>query len=329
MTLSRFGLIGGVVLFWAVWAVAGEQPGDRFEKVVRPMVQALNAEDYPRMSQDFGKVMSDALPPEKCTPFFKGVRDQCGKIEKFDPPQLTPPDKALFVAHMERAVLDIKVVLDERDKIVGLWILPHVPAIPAPERNSTVLRLPLEGAWLVGWGGNTRELNQHHDSPNQRYAFDFLVADSSGKTHRGDGTRKEAYFAFGRPVLAPADGVVTDVITGVRDNAPGSMNPFSALGNAVIIEHREHEVSVLAHFKQGSIRVKPGDRVTRGQVLGLCGNSGNSSEPHVHFHLQNTPIIQDGTGIQCFFDKVNVTRDGKSEAKADYSPIKGDIVSEP
>jgi murein DD-endopeptidase MepM/ murein hydrolase activator NlpD len=117
------------------------------------------------------------------------------------------------------------------------------------------------------------------------------------------------------------------VIDGVRDNAPGSMNPLSALGNAVLIQHGKHEVSVLAHFKQGSIRVKAGDTVKKGQTLGLCGNSGNSSEPHIHYHLQNTAVIQDATGIKCYFDEIERERDGKKAAQRSYSPVKGDIIS--
>ena len=143
---------------------------------------------------------------------------------------------------------------------------------------------------------------------------------------QGESRINEDYFAFGREILAPADGVVTDVITGVRDNVPGSMNPYSGLGNAVFVRHREHEVSVLAHFKLGSITVKVGDKVKRGQVIGLCGNSGNSSEPHLHYHLQNTPIIQDGTGVKCCFEKVIVIDTKDKKAKKNYSPIKGEIV---
>jgi murein DD-endopeptidase MepM/ murein hydrolase activator NlpD len=130
-------------------------------------------------------------------------------------------------------------------------------------------------------------------------------------------------------VLAPADGTVVEVIEGVHDNAPGSMNPYSAVGNCVVIQHSEEEVSVLAHFKKGTIVVKTGDKVSRGQLLGLCGNSGNSSEPHVHFHLQNSPVLQDGLGIKCVFQKVDVTERGKTETRASYSPVKGDIVSPP
>jgi murein DD-endopeptidase MepM/ murein hydrolase activator NlpD len=72
--------------------------------------------------------------------------------------------------------------------------------------------------------------------------------------------------------------------------------------------------------------VKVGDKVKRGQVIGLCGNSGNSSEPHLHYHLQNTPIIQDGTGIKCYYQKVIVLENGKKQSKTNYSPIKGETI---
>ena len=67
--------------------------------------------------------------------------------------------------------------------------------------------------------------------------------------------------------------------------------------------------------------------VKKGQVIGLCGNSGNSSQPHLHYHLQNTPIIQDASGIKCRFEKVAVTENGKGQTKREYSPVKGDIIS--
>jgi murein DD-endopeptidase MepM/ murein hydrolase activator NlpD len=73
--------------------------------------------------------------------------------------------------------------------------------------------------------------------------------------------------------------------------------------------------------------VKAGDKITRGQVLGLCGNSGNSSEPHIHYHLQHSPILQDGLGIKCVFQKVVFTKNGKDEIRTNYSPVKGDIIS--
>ena len=73
---------------------------------------------------------------------------------------------------------------------------------------------------MVFWGGDSAEQNHHHASRNQRFAFDFLVVDEAGRSFQSDGKENENYYAFGQPVLAPADGVVTDVITGVRDNTP-------------------------------------------------------------------------------------------------------------
>jgi len=313
-------------LFLVTLAAAEKAGTERFGKVLNRMVKAINAGDYAGIGRDFDQTMADFFPLEERKPFFKNLSAQYGKIQKLGEPRLIPPTQAIFVAHCERGKLDITVWLDEKDKIIGLLFLPHKPDLPVPEKNETKLSLPFKGRWLVLWGGDTKELNLHHDAPNQRFAFDFLGASEEGKTHKGDGTVNEDYFAFGREVLAPADGNVTDVINGVRDNVPGSMNPYSALGNAVFIQHREHEVSVLAHLKLGSITVKVGDKVKRGQVVGLCGNSGNSSEAHLHYHLQNTPIIQDGTGIKCYFEKVIVIDGGNKKAKMNYSPIKGEIV---
>lgn len=307
-------------------AVSAEEPADRFKVVIDRMINAINEQDYPRIQEDFGKNMLEAFPLKASKPFFKNLMTDCGKIESLDPPRLVPPNQAIFPAHFERAFFDVKIVLDEQDKITGLWFLPHTPVLPTPEMHLIVLNFPFDGKWMVLWGGDTKTLNQHHGIPNQNYAFDFLMADNNGKTHRNDGKKNDDYFAFGRKVLAPANGVVTDVIQGVRDNVPGSMNSYSALGNTVIIKHQEHEVSVLAHFKKNSIRVKVGNKVKKGQVLGLCGNSGNSSEAHIHYHLQNTPIIQDGTGIKCIFTHIMVGKDGNIRTEEKYSPIKNDIV---
>jgi murein DD-endopeptidase MepM/ murein hydrolase activator NlpD len=308
-----------------LWAAEGVQA--RFDTAITRIVAAYNQRDYEGLRRDFARPMLDALSVEEARSLLSDMSNQFGKVTKADPSRSLSPGTVVAVLHFERGLLDVKLTLDEQGRVTGLVFGPHPPDIPAPARNQTELRLPFRGEWFVMWGGDTRELNQHHDVPNQRFAFDFLGADAQGRTHQGDGTRNEDYYAFGREILAPADGVVTDVIDGVRDNAPGSMNPYAALGNAVFIKHRDYEVSVMAHFRLGSIRVKAGDRVFRGQVLGQCGNSGNSSEPHLHYHLENTPVIQDATGIKCFFRDVIVARDGKTDRKADYSPLKGDVVS--
>jgi len=307
-------------------AFAQDKPISRFEKPVNRMVRAINEENYADIGRDFDRTMEDFFPLEERKPFFENMSAQYGKIKKLDKPRLAQPGQAIFAARCERGELDITVWLNDQDKITGLLFLPHKPELPVPERNQTKLSLPFAGKWLVVWGGDTKELNQHHDVSNQRFAFDFLGVGPDGKTRKVAAVENEDYYAFGREILAPADGVVTDVITGVRDNVPGSMNPYSGLGNAVFIQHSQYEVSVLAHLKRGSIKVKAGDKVKAGQKIGLCGNSGNSSEPHLHYHLQNTPIIQDGTGIKCYYQKVIVLENGKKKSMTDYSPVKGDII---
>jgi hypothetical protein len=314
------------MLLLAVSALGQETVTSRFEKVVGRMVEAINRADYEAIEADFSEAMLTAFPLEQSRPFFQNLSSSYGKIQWLAPPRYVPPSQAVVVAHCERGVLDIKVVLNERNKIIGLWFLPHADDIPVPQRHKTKLSLPYRGRWLVLWGGDTAELNQHHDVPNQRFAFDFVGIDEHGSRHRGNGRANQDYYAFGRKILAPADGMVTDVINGVRDNTPVSMNPYLALGNAVFIQHATHEVSVLAHLKYGSIRVSVGQHVKRGQVIGLCGNSGNSSEPHLHYHLQNTPIIQDATGIKCYFDEVTVATDTETKLQRDYSPVRDDVI---
>jgi len=180
---------------------------------------------------------------------------------------------------------------------------------------------------LVFWGGDTKALNPHHDVPNQRYAFDLERVDERGRTRRGESDKNEDYFGYGREVLAPGDGKVIEVIDGMHDSEPGSENPYSLVGNCVMIEHRENEFSVLCRLQAGSIQVRVGEPVKPGQPLGECGNSGISSEPHIHYHLQHSPILQDGLGIKPVFQKVVVNRDGKTEIKTNYSPVKGDMIS--
>jgi len=323
--LIQYGATAVLLLIFTPARAA--EPLARVDPVVERLVKAYNAEDYPGTRADYNAVMAEALPADKSDTFFRNLRLQCGKIVKRDPGRYTPPGTAVYRAQFDHAVLDIKIVLDDQDKIAGLWFLPPVAAIPAPDRNKKPLALPFRGAWFTHWGGDTKELNHHHDVPSQKFAFDFLVRDDKGSSFAGDGAANEDYYCFDKEILAPANGTVTDCITGVSDNSPGSMNPFSALGNAVFIRHARYEVSVLAHLRRGSIRVKVGDSVKKGDVLARCGNSGNSSEPHLHYHLMNTTTIQDATGIKCFFDNVLVTTDGEQELKEGCSPVKGDTIA--
>lgn len=194
------------------------------------------------------------------------------------------------------------------------------------------------GSWTIYHGGDSKEVNKHNGNPAQNYAFDLVIVDTKQSTHKSSGTKNEDYYAYGQPVLAPAGGIVNEVVSTVRDNLPmKEMNSYSIAGNYIIIKHQSREFSLLAHFKPGSLTVRAGDKIKTGQRLGLSGNSGNSSMPHIHYHLQTSDIYTritkqlkteaNAKGIKVFFSDIVVEKDGKQTKKALYSPIRGDIVS--
>ncbi len=182
--------------------------------------------------------------------------------------------------------------------------LPLFESYPSSydDRPSTVrFRLPLEGPVTVVWGGESLQVNYHAVLADQRWAYDLLVT-RDGRSHSADGTRLEDYFYYDRPVLAPADGTVRMVRDGEPDR--GIDEPVGgriAAGNHAVIEVADGAFLVVAHLRPGSVRVAPGEVVEVGQVIGRAGNSGNSSEPHVHLHLQDILEFQVGEGIPFFF----------------------------
>lgn len=191
--------------------------------------------------------------------------------------------------------------------------------------------LPFYGQWYVFNGGPNRATSHSWDLVAQRYAYDFVVADDAMRRWR-EGTRGaelDEYLCYAEPILSPAEGKVVEVGDGVRD-APnpgtGWMDPFAAdiRGNYVIIEHAEGEYSVLGHLLPGSITVREGEEVSRSQELALCGNSGNSSEPHLHFQVQDRQDFFSAAGLAVTFDGVSV--DGAGAESGRY-PERGEWVS--
>ncbi len=145
--------------------------------------------------------------------------------------------------------------------------------------------LPFSGGWRVWQGFDGRWTHQG----GQARALDFVMT-HDGVTHRNDGGRLEDYPAWKKVVLAPVRGRVARVRDGVEDNPPGVLNEKENWGNWLSIDSGLGWHLVLAHFAKDSIRVKPGDWVEPGSLLGLCGNSGYSPQPHIHMHLQAGPV---------------------------------------
>lgn len=178
--------------------------------------------------------------------------------------------------------------------------------------TKTDLELPFDDEWWIFWGGRNVSENYHAEYREQRFALD-IVQKINGSTHTGNGSQNEDYYCFGKRLNAPGNGKIIDVINNIEDNIPGQFNRDFPTGNRVIIDHENGEFSILAHFKEGSILVSVGDMVVKGQELGKAGNSGNSSESHLHYHLQNTADPFDGEGLPAQFqdyyaNEVFVTR---------------------
>jgi len=124
-------------------------------------------------------------------------------------------------------------------------------------------------------------------------------------------------------ILAPADGTVLDAVDGLPDQAIGTRNTKAITGNHVMLDLGNGEYAMLAHLRQGSVAVKAGQRVVAGQELGRCGNSGNTSEPHLHFHLQDAPEFGQGNGLPAFFERY--VADGEVVERGE--PVRGQTIA--
>ena len=293
---------------------------DNFKLASNKFVAFFNENKYDSIVAMFSPEMKTALPIEKFTPLCAGLKNQLGSIRKTRFVRLQQ-STAFYETIFDKGVLGMNMVLNNRNEIAGLLLKPYTEA-KAIERNSTPMFLPFKGVWTVFWGGDTKEQNYHVESLAQKNAFDIMVYDERGSTHKGNGLINEDYYAFGKELFAPCDGEVVLVVDGVKDNVPGTLNPIYIPGNTVVIKTSKGEYVFFAHFKQHSIVVKQGQQVKTGELLGLCGNSGNSSEPHLHFHLQNVEDMILATGAKCFFDKIKVN----GVLRSDYSPVKGDKI---
>ncbi len=158
---------------------------------------------------------------------------------------------------------------------------------PYPDYDSVVeFQMPLPCLTYVVWGGRDELHNYHTYYAPNAYAYDFLVWKDGGTCDEPCATNED-YHIWGLPILAPADGVVVEAQDGNADNTPGEMNPANPAGNQVTLEVAEGEYVLFGHIQEGTVAVDVDDVVVAGQQLGLVGNSGNSSEAHLHIHLQD------------------------------------------
>jgi Peptidase family M23 len=145
----------------------------------------------------------------------------------------------------------------------------------------------------------------------QRYAVDWEQTDAGGRIYAGPREKLESYAIFGQPVLAVADALVVTVIDGEPEQTPGNYPTNIALdkadGNCVILDLGSHRYALYAHMQPGSIKVRSGEKVHLGQVIGLVGDTGNSIVPHLHFQVTDGPSSLSANGLPYEISEFQVT----------------------
>jgi len=215
----------------------------------------------------------------------------------------------------------------------GAARLRYRSGMPGPHdwRPRGRYRLPVEGVWTVVNGGPDPETSHSWSLWGQRYTSDLVVTDAHGRSAPEGARRPEQDDAWGRPTVAAADGTVVAVRDGHHDSRwIGIIDPLTRdpLGNFVVIEHAPGEYSLSAHLQCGSVAVRPGQRVQAGDVIGRCGHSGHSTEPHLHWQLMDRADFWRAASLPVRFAQYWRERDGRWELVSEAMPVRGERVSD-
>lgn len=184
---------------------------------------------------------------------------------------------------------------------------------------SVRMQLPFRGTWVVTQGND----GEHTHQGPWRHGLDFEVMDAEGFRGRGSGDRLEDWYCYKLPVTACAAGTVVRVVDGHADNLVGHVDTEHNWGNLVMVQHGPALFSMVAHLSPGSLQVVEGQQVVAGQVLGLCGSSGRSPIPHLHFQLQSTPFVGDATTAVSFHGVVHREADSET-VQSSVLPAEGE-----
>ncbi len=189
----------------------------------------------------------------------------------------------------------------EHSDLVLLYFLPGSPEENYYYHHNRKLRfdrhrlvfpeLPFFGEWTVSQGYDGSVTHRG----DWRHALDFVITDNDGKEYTGHGTSPADYYCFNTPVAAPMDGEVVRIVDGLPDAPINSLDLEHNWGNTIVLSHGYELYSSLSHLKAGSMQVKKGDTVRKGQVIARCGSSGRSPAPHLHFQFQLSERVGEKT----------------------------------
>lgn len=222
----------------------------------------------------------------------------------------------------------------------------RVDVQPRAFEQRTILEIPVEGRVFVHDGHDFLSHHRRLDITGMmttklgirtnmtRFAYDFVTIDGEGKMRKGASDENSDWYCFGTPVAAPGDGVVLAAVSSESDNDKAHPwhpelekileNVHRIGGNYVLIDHGNGEYSWLGHMKQGSVSVKAGDRVKRGQVIGAVGASGDALFPHLHYQLQSDHYL--GEGLPPSFSNFQLVNGGKPQTITRGTVDTGDVL---
>jgi hypothetical protein len=268
---------------------------------------------------------------------------------------LSDPKERLVIADGQSAIAFMSVAFD-RSSHVPDRLLHHVSTvdsaaegavIPTHHTELHVLGPPVEGAnWLAADGPSNDHDNHHRRGvvildgravDSRRYAIDWKQIKDSA-SFSGDARDVRSYYSYGKSVLAVADGRVVTARDGLPDNIPGHGESFhsavpitleTVAGNTITLDLGGGQFAYYMHLQPGSLRVKAGDRVRRGQVVARIGASGDAREPHLHFEVTTSPKLLAGEGVPYLIDRYRCksASDGPVELRIHELPLDNSVVA--
>jgi murein DD-endopeptidase MepM/ murein hydrolase activator NlpD len=240
---------------------------------------------------------------------------------------IEPNGARLFYIELTfKEAANVPKLLEHRLHLIGA---PNPgPAKPAPldyvvaplkiaDDKALIIGPPLAGGGWVAANGCCNPDITHRGSvqsvngalyDSQRFAIDWMRVDKQGRLVHGDEGDVHKYSDYGADVLAVANGKVVSVLNNLDDQIPGRLPEPSTItietvdGNHVVLDLGGGRFAFYAHLQKNSIKVRPGDEVKKGAVLGKLGNTGNTSAPHLHFHIMNRPSPMAADGIPYLID---------------------------
>lgn len=188
-------------------------------------------------------------------------------------------------------------------------ILPGTFQYPS-EENCTLLEMPVKGKWLAMHSGQYPWVNYHSNLNAQKFAIDMVKVNEAKQFFTNNGAKLEDFFTLGDSVFAPASGIVIARADSFpNQKAYTGSDTINIAGNYVEIALPSNKFLFLAHLFPGTVAVQVGDTINAGQFIGLAGNSGNTTFPHLHLHIQDKPTINDSLSMGQPFRFKNIIRE--------------------